>query len=161
MIGTIAGLSCSTNSEKSTPSPAQTIATQGSTQDTPLIKVLSAIRTRRYITGDRLITATNSREEILLVIEITGIPASKTIHIVDEVSKKIGKLEKEGKLYLMAGEQRCDITYRSIEIVGSEPKVTLVASVPQKAIEIRLFLGDHPSIIIEAQKNIQRELKHE
>lgn len=112
------------------------------------IKVLSAKRTHRYVlSGQMEFTATNPKEDVVLVLEIAGISV-----------EEFQKLEAE-KIYLMVSERRRDFNIRSCGIINGKPQILLATIVPQQVLEFRLFIGDYPPTTVKAGEKIHDELK--
>ncbi len=117
--------------------------------DTP-IKVLSAKRSERYTSGGpygQELTPSNAKEDLVLVLEVGGIS-------VEEFQKIDSK-----KLYLMAGERRCNFHIASSGTINGKPQIKLATIVPRKGLAFRLFAGDFPPRDFKAEDRIYDHLE--
>jgi hypothetical protein len=112
------------------------------------IKVLSAKRAERYGSSSygQELTATNPKEDVVLVMEIGGIS-------LEEFEKIDAK-----KLYLMAGERRCIFHVTTFGTYNGKPQIKLASIVPRKGSEFKLFAGEYPPTSFKAEDKIYDEL---
>ena len=67
------------------------------------------------------------------------------------------KIDSE-KLYLMAGERRCNFNVASSGIINGKPQVKLATIVPRQGLEFKLFAGDYPPKTFKAEEKIYDRL---
>ena len=115
--------------------------------DSP-IKVLSAKRGKSYTSSPmgQELTATHPQEDVVLVLEIGGISV-----------EEFRKIDTE-KLYLMAGERRCNFNVTSSGEINGKPRIKLATIVPRQTLEFKLVVGGYPPKTFKAKDKIYDEL---
>ena len=116
------------------------------------LKILSALRTKKFASNNKTWKAKNQEREIVLVVEFAGIS-----------SKEWEKVPQE-QVYLEGQGQRHDPSIlQTVKFVAGGgwelEKVVLVAVVPRNVLEFELHVGSLPMRRLKADTEILAELK--